>query len=67
MMAMLGGDKTLLNEFQRAVVRASCLEGEAYVVIDEDSMVTFSAWYGPGRALFDSYVMPMLRDLRHLH
>ena len=51
---MVGGNWSLEAEFWRAHTRATALEGELYVVIDEDQnrIVSIGSFFGPGRSVF---------------
>ena len=54
--AFLGGDWSLQPDFCRAVIRATALEGELYVVKAGNEIVSTASWFGPDSYLFKTYV-----------
>lgn len=49
--AYLGGKWTLHAEYCRASTRAAALEGELYIVVANNEVVSTASWFAPGRSL----------------
>ncbi|EEB92878.1 hypothetical protein MPER_08548, partial [Moniliophthora perniciosa FA553] len=55
MLISLGGDWSLAPDISRAIIRATLLEGEVYVVKnDSDEIVSFGLWFRPGTEVFST-------------
>jgi len=55
---MIGGDWTLNTEYSNAILRATILEGELYILTiakgEKREIASWAAWFPPGRSLFST-------------
>lgn len=55
--ACTGGDQSLNYPYQWAIAGAAFIGGELWIADDGDEVAGIAAWYPPGKALNDSFVL----------